>query len=396
MLMGASKDTLLFASRSRKLAVFLAVLLALGLVLGYTANYVTSMHETAAEEVTPNQFSLIVGGSSHVAVFFSTQGCPNCDLMRPIWQDLSARYGNSIRFVEVSYSLASSPIFEKYGVYNTPVFIVFVNGDNISRHDGTFSSSVTMSGFLQNYWSSGASPSSSSSSSFLISQSNALLVESPSLLVSFILGLSIFASPCVLPLLPGYLGFLMGRSKLAERGRKSTGIGIGTVSSFLAGAVGILAVGAAFVVFGDLLWNVVLSSKLIISFVLLALGVAALFNIGTISSVPRVLTMTASTRNFVRDVSTYSLLYSLLSLGCSLPLVVGGMLNILGGVDVYSMVLRLLALAIGFALPLSIVTYACAKGVSFSGSGIGKGGSILRSLGAVAMIVASLLLVLTL
>ncbi|MGA2874528.1 MAG: thioredoxin domain-containing protein, partial [Nitrososphaerales archaeon] len=176
--------------------------------------------------MSPQKFETLAGGSGKLAVFFSTQDCTDCAKMSPVWQRVSEMYGGSISFLEVSYSLESSQIFAKYNVVNTPTFILFVDGSNVSRHNGLFSSPNSIEQFVQN-------GSSSKQSSAYSSQIALLESESPAILISVVLGIGVFASPCVLPLLPGYLGFLVrGESKKDKRR-----IGI---SSFAAGLLGIL------------------------------------------------------------------------------------------------------------------------------------------------------------
>ena len=137
--------------------------------------------------------------------------------MSPAWQRVSAMYGGSITFLEVSYSMETSQIFAKYDVINTPTFIVFVDGSNISRHNGVFSSPIQMGQFVENDSTNLQSSAATYSGLFALLES-----ESPALLISVILGIGVFASPCVLPLLPGYLGFLVRD----ESGKDKKRIGI--------------------------------------------------------------------------------------------------------------------------------------------------------------------------
>jgi cytochrome c biogenesis protein CcdA len=137
--------------------------------------------------------------------------------------------------------------------------------------------------------------------------------------------------------------------------------------------------------------------KLVISFVLLALGLAMLFDVSTLTIAPKILNVSSGAgAGFARSVSTYSLLFGFLSLSCSVPFLVGAMLNIVAGVDVYSMVLRLLAFAVGFASPLAALTFATGAGVSISASKLREVSSTMSKIGGASMIAASLLLLITL
>jgi cytochrome c-type biogenesis protein len=328
--------------------------------------------------------------ADRVAVFFSTIGCFDCNRMRPLWQALSLKYSGSISFVEVKYSLMTSQVFDRYDVSETPTFILFMGGANVSRHDGSFASPDKMNQFLQTALSYGTDHAIRSSA--LGNQPTPLPAsESPSLLISIILGVSVFASPCVLPLVPGYLAFLFAREKKDKRR-----IGVASASSLVFGAASILLVGFIFIILGDVFWSLLLTGELLISFTLLALGLAALFNVGILTTAPKSLNVSLGAGGFARSVCAYSLLFGFLSLSCSLPFLIGALLNIVAGVDVYSMTLRLLAFAVGFASPLAVLTYATGAGVCISASKLRRVSSIMSKIGAASMIAASLLLLITL
>ncbi len=357
------------------------------LVLCVLAVYESEAQSATALDVTPQKLDAVLAGSDRVAVFYSETGCSDCNAMRPLWQALATEYGGSIALVEVRYSTTTAPLFGTYNIMKTPTFILFVGGVRVAEHEGTFASTETMNEFLQTDASSGSSGPASSS---LSPQMAFLTSESPSLVISAILGVGVFASPCVLPLLPGYVGFLAARPKGTKRS-----IELSSISSFAAGAVGIMLVGSLFILLGNLFWPILLGGKLVISFALMALGLAALLGVGLFHSGARILGAWSSSDR-IRGISTYALLYGFLSLGCSLPFMIGGMLNILAGVGVYSMASRLLVFAFGFSAPLAVLTYATQKGVSISASRLGKSSSILQKVGGAAMVAASVLLLVTL
>ena len=85
----------------------------------------------------------------------------------------------------------------------------------------------------------------------------------------------------------------------------------------------------------------------------MALGAASILGLGILSSLPRFLKIQQKDGGSLRGVTSYSFMYGFLSLGCSLPLMAGAMLNILAGVDTISLIARLLAFGIGFATPLA-------------------------------------------
>jgi len=372
-----------------KNTIFLVLLVASAITLPIFSNHLSSIRDSAALSLTPQEFNSLIISRDRVAAFFSTTGCSDCDSMRPLWQALSVKYSGSISFVEVEYSLMTSRVFDRYDVWVTPTFILFAGGANVSRHDGTFPSPDKLDQFLQKaYGTDHANESSALYNKPTLHPSS----ESPSLLISIILGISVFASPCALPLVPGYMAFLFAREK-----KSRTRIGVASASSLIFGAASILLVGFIFVILGDVFWSLLLTGKLLISFVLVALGLATFFDVSILTVTPQI--PTASLRagsGFARSVSTYPLLFGFLSVSCSLPFLIGALLNILAGVDVYSMALRLLVFAIGFASPLAALTFATGVGVSISASRLRKVSSIMSKIGGASMIAASLLLLVTL
>ncbi len=376
--------------KAEKITIFLILLIAAAICLPIFSNRLSSVRDSAALSVTPQEFDSLIISADRVAAFFSTMGCFDCNRMRPLWQALSLKYSDSISFIEVKYSLMTSQVFDRYDVSETPTFILFMGGANVSRYDGSFASPDKMNQFLQKVLSYGTGHAIRSSAfgnqPTLLSAS-----ESPSLLISMILGVSVFASPCVLPLVPGYLAFLFAREKKGERR-----IGVASASSLVFGAASILLVGFIFIILGDVFWSLLLTGELLISFTLLALGLAALLNVGILSTAPKSLNVSSGAGGFARRVSVYSLLFGFLSLSCSLPFLIGALLNILAGVDVYSMTLRLLAFAVGFASPLAALTYATGAGVRISALKLRRVSSIMSKIGGASMIAASLLLLITL
>jgi len=374
--------------KAQKNIVFLILLAASAICLPIFSNRLSSIRDSAALSVTPQEFDSLIISTDRVAVFFSTLGCTDCDRMRPLWQALSVKYSGSISFVELEYSLMTSRVFDRYDVLETPTFILFAGGANVSRYDGSFTSPDKMDQFLQTVYGTDHAKSAALGNQATFPPAS----ESSSLLISTILGISVFASPCVLPALPGYLAFLFAKGE-----KKKSRIGVASASSFVFGAASILLAGFIFVILGDVFWSLLLTGKLVISFALLALGLAMFFDVGIFTIAPKILDVSSGVGSgFARSVSGYSFLFGFLSLTCSLPFLVGALLNVVAGVDVYSMVLRLLAFAGGFATPLAALTFATGAGVSISASKLRKVGSIMPKIGGASMIAASLLLLITL
>lgn len=99
-------------------------------------------------------------------------------------------------------------------------------------------------------------------------------------LVAALAGLVSFASPCVLPLVPGFLGYVTGTSgvELADRRRSRLVLGallfvLGFTAVFIAMSVFITTIGAALTLHRDLLMRI--GGVLVIAFALIFLGVGA-------------------------------------------------------------------------------------------------------------------------
>jgi len=74
-----------------------------------------------------------------IAVMFETYTCPVCKRMYPYWSVLEKQSDTlPIEFYHMFFSEATADIFMRYGVEETPTFIVFVNGKPVARHVGAF------------------------------------------------------------------------------------------------------------------------------------------------------------------------------------------------------------------------------------------------------------------
>ena len=96
------------------------------------------------------------------------------------------------------------------------------------------------------------------------------------LLVAVLAGLVSFASPCVLPLVPGFLGFVGGLSGTSSRGRSVLGTGLfvaGFATVFILLSIFITGIGSALIEHRDLLMRV--GGVVVIAFALVFLGVGS-------------------------------------------------------------------------------------------------------------------------
>jgi cytochrome c biogenesis protein CcdA/thiol-disulfide isomerase/thioredoxin len=74
-----------------------------------------------------------------VAVMFEAETCPICRKIFPYWARLEEASDElPVAFYHITYSAESAPAFIKYGVTETPTFIVFVDGKPVARYVGGF------------------------------------------------------------------------------------------------------------------------------------------------------------------------------------------------------------------------------------------------------------------
>ncbi len=97
--------------------------------------------EASGHEI-PNAavFQRIVSRSDKpVAVMFESPTCPVCRRMAPYWSELERASDTlPVDFYHIMAGTATIKVFEKYGVDETPTFIVFVGGKPVLRHVGAF------------------------------------------------------------------------------------------------------------------------------------------------------------------------------------------------------------------------------------------------------------------
>jgi cytochrome c-type biogenesis protein len=165
---------------------------------------------------------------------------------------------------------------------------------------------------------------------------------------SLLLGVLVTASPCVLPLYPGFLAYLSGQG---EMGRQKYFLGLfvlaGVLSMMLAlgGLIALLAVPT-----GKLLIYIIPLADLLI----LILGVLLLLNRNPFTSLPQI--QIPALRHPFANAYTYGLLYGPIALPCSGPLVVGIFALSLTVGEALSKLWVFLWFGLGFGLPLLILS----------------------------------------
>ncbi len=169
---------------------------------------------------------------------------------------------------------------------------------------------------------------------------------------SLSLGLLSSASPCILPLYPGFLAYLAGRQKGIQNqvGRYSLGFFVlaGVLTMML--ALGLLIALLSVSIGAALSIAIPIADLLII-----ALGIALLLNYNPFKALPQV--QVPLLNNPYVNAFVYGLLYGPIALPCSGPLVVGIFTYSLTAAEVFSKLSIFFWFGIGFGLPLLVLSF---------------------------------------
>lgn len=137
--------------------ILIAATIAFGLV-AYMSN-VSRLYFEVEGKAIPNLATLqklISSSKKPIAVMFESPTCPVCKRMYPYWAKLEERSSTlPISFYHILYGPQTASAFQKYHVYDTPTFIVFVDGKPVARHVGAFISRNITDSMLA--WAIGAS-----------------------------------------------------------------------------------------------------------------------------------------------------------------------------------------------------------------------------------------------
>ncbi len=117
-------------------AVILGSLLGFWLLYKYSEDQLLLGGESCTV-TTADDFYRVLEEDDVVAVMFSSDTCPVCKQMEPHWRRL-CRTSASYTYVIVKLNEDTYPLYMKYGVLETPTFIVFRDGAPIARHTGGF------------------------------------------------------------------------------------------------------------------------------------------------------------------------------------------------------------------------------------------------------------------
>ncbi len=155
-------DLKAFQRQKRSGLILIAtVLIGAIIVFGLVAymNNVSRLYFEVEGNSVPNLAALqklITSSDKPVAIMFESPSCPVCKKMYPYWARLEETSEKlPISFYHIMYDSHSASAFEKYHVYDTPTFIVFVKGKPVARHVGAFVGNNVTDAMLA--WAIGAS-----------------------------------------------------------------------------------------------------------------------------------------------------------------------------------------------------------------------------------------------
>jgi len=272
-------------------------------------------------------------GPGKVLVMFRSLACEACEKVLPYWRK-AVQMAKGVELVDVV--VEESPLLAaRYNVRETPTFLLFIDGRLVARHEGPFG--YNEEEFLANLFEWVRERSSASE----------LDLKDVVVLPSFILlGLSTFASPCVLPIALGLI------SLMVSRGGRITAAGC-SLCAILA-AVGILTIGVVVGVLGAVAAAILPIVTKVFAFLLFSIGLASILELPM--GVPR---------GLGRGKGFYSLCLSfgVMSIQCSLPLVVGSLIAIASSYNVWFNLAKLALFSLGFVAPLGVTVFLTSRGV---------------------------------
>jgi cytochrome c-type biogenesis protein len=182
------------------------------------------------------------------------------------------------------------------------------------------------------------------------------------LAATFVLGLGSAASPCLLPLYPGFIAFLAGTSPAGPRRGMAAFLGLAVLAGVLTTMVLVGATLAVIAVpFGDVLrWSVPLTTVLLV-----ALGLMLLAGRNPFARVAAI--RAPVIRNPLAQSYVYGLLLGPIALPCAGPFLVALLAISVGLADGVARVGSFVVYGLGFGLPLvALAALGAARGSAIS------------------------------
>ena len=87
-------------------------------------------------QVSDQTFDEAMNNTEFAIVDFSSDSCPPCKMMHPIYEALAEKYGDRVKFLEVD-SEVSPQLVVRYSIYAMPTFTFFKNGKPVQRLVGS-------------------------------------------------------------------------------------------------------------------------------------------------------------------------------------------------------------------------------------------------------------------
>ena len=171
-------------------------------------------------------------------------------------------------------------------------------------------------------------------------------------LTSLLLGLLTTASPCILPLYPGFLAYLGGQNEI---GRQKYFLGFFVLAGVLSMMVALGGLIALLVVpIGSVLLYIIPLADLLI----FILGILLLLNINPFKRLPQI--QLPVLRHPYGNAYAYGLLYGPIALPCSGPMVVSIFALSFTAGEVFSQLWVFLCFGLGLGMPLLVLSFLSA------------------------------------
>ncbi len=392
-------------TRERHAGVILAAVLLAAVVVSYAlilhledvkSYYLGGLGDVYAIQ-NPLQFNQTLREYTVVAVMFESPTCPHCKRLYPYWHQvevmaplLSQQLGVNVSVNHVMYGPATDPIFRRYGVEETPTFILFVKGKPVSvKGYADFGPEFvpnpveaikewiisTAEANLRNIASGKSGGRAKSVTAARLSSGS--IAASLMIAAAVVAGVLSAFSPCVLPLL---ITYITSTAALA-RGLSASSCTL----CGLAAAAGGLAIAVLFVAAGSV-------ASAIHDILMPAVAVTVLgLGLGLVLGVP----MEAATARIARKgLLGFCTLYGLLSLQCTLPLVAGALLLALGAGSLALGAGVALGFALGLGGSLGAVLYASSRMGAVIANKLLAKTDLLNRIGGLVMMAAGVYLLL--
>lgn len=352
-------------AQGRAPLVFAAILVFTALLVGLLASYSGKPGAGASEPQIADllQHVQLPEGYSALAVMFSSETCPTCNRMLPYWRQLEEAPPQGVMVVHINYDAATAALFAKYGVTETPTYVVLDSGGRIlARYTGPFTgSNITRSMY-----------------DWIVNAASSVEGGEPkphlySLVAYPVLGAMLALSPCVTPVLALYAG-------IGSSGRKTSHC----LACGLASFAGILVLGGVVVVATSL------AAKMVPG-LLMAMAVAAiLFGAYSLQGASP---MAGFGRLASAGLPAACFGFGLVVLQCSLPLL-GGTLALAASTGNLSVGLAGVALlALGLSTVLTLLLYAATRASGLVARLTGNPALVERVGGAILVVAGIYLMV---